>query len=166
MYKGYFVWLFLVFACNPSATDQHNGNIADGSADSTNVEAPGQDTSLTNPDSNVNPKDTHIPGPDQPKRYANFRFKDVTVEKTGEHRFTIKGKGQIFEATFGWVVEDGHNELLKGFDMTDAGAPEWGNFTFSIEVKKQRPNSTLMLILYEESAKDGSRQYELPVLLE
>jgi len=166
MNSRYFIWLFLIVACNQSATDQQNDIIVDEAADSINVEAPGQDSSLINPIPNLNPIDTQMPEPDQAKRYANFRFKDVTVEKTGEHRFTIKGKGQIFEATFGWVVEDGHNELLKGFEMTDAGAPEWGNFTFSIEVKKQRPNSTLMLILYETSAKDGSRQYELPVLLE
>ncbi len=97
--------------------------------------------------------------------YANERFKEVTVEKTGEHAFLIKGKGQIFEASFGWVVEDGHQELKKGHEMTDAGAPEWGNFQFTVDVKKDRENSTLMLILFESSPKDGSRQHELPVLL-
>ena len=58
------------------------------------------------------------------KNYSNARFKEVTVEKIGEHKFLIKGKGQIFEASFSWVVEDGHEELKKGFQMTDAGAPE------------------------------------------
>ena len=28
-----------------------------------------------------------------------------------------------------------------------------------------RPNSTLTLILFETSAEDGSRQYELPLVL-
>jgi hypothetical protein len=50
--------------------------------------------------------------------------------------------------------------------MTDAGAPEWGNFEFTIDVTKKRGNSTLTLILFESSAKDGSRQYELPIALE
>lgn len=100
------------------------------------------------------------------KSYSNTRFKDVTVKKVGEHRFIIEGKGQIFEANFGWVVEDGHEELQQGFQMTDAGAPEWGKFKFSIQVQKQRPNSTLTLILFESSPKDGSRQYELPIVLE
>ncbi|MEO6454802.1 MAG: Gmad2 immunoglobulin-like domain-containing protein [Ginsengibacter sp.] len=99
------------------------------------------------------------------KIYSNERFKEVTVEKIGEHTFQIKGKGQIFEASFSWVVEDGHQELKKGFQMTDAGAPEWGNFSFIIDVEKKRSNSTLNLILFESSPKDGSRQYELPVLL-
>jgi len=97
--------------------------------------------------------------------YSNERFKEVTVDKVGEHQFLIRGKGQIFEANFGWVVEDGHMELKKGNTITDAGAPEWGNFNFTVDVKKERENSTLMLILFESSPKDGSRQYELPVLL-
>jgi hypothetical protein len=97
--------------------------------------------------------------------YSNKRFKEVTVEKIGEHKFLIQGKGQIFEASFSWVVEDGHEELQKGFQMTDAGAPEWGNFKFTVDVQKKRENSTLILILFEASAKDGSRQYELPVVL-
>lgn len=105
------------------------------------------------------------PIPPPPKVYANERFKEVTVEKIGDHKFRVKGKGQIFEASFSWVVEDGHEEIKRGFQMTDAGAPEWGNFTFTIDVKKKRPNSTLHLILFESSAKDGSRQYELPVFL-
>ena len=103
--------------------------------------------------------------PPAAKTYSNARFKEVTVEKIGEHKFLIKGKGQIFEASFNWVVEDGHEEIKKGFEMTDAGAPEWGNFKFTIDVQKKDPNSTLHLILFESSAKDGSRQYELPVTL-
>lgn len=98
--------------------------------------------------------------------YSNARFRNVTVEKSGENKYTIRGEGQIFEASFGWVVEDGHNELAKGFATTLAGAPEWGSFEFTVEVKKQRENSTLMLVLFESSAKDGSRQYELPVKLD
>ncbi|HEX8332858.1 MAG TPA: Gmad2 immunoglobulin-like domain-containing protein [Segetibacter sp.] len=100
------------------------------------------------------------------KVYANKRFKDVTVEKVGTNKFRVKGKGQIFEASFSWVVEDGHNEIKKGHEMTDAGAPEWGNFDFVVEVAKQRSNSTLHLIIFETSAKDGSRQYELHIKLE
>ena len=99
------------------------------------------------------------------KKYSNARFRNVTVEKAGANRFVVSGQGQIFEANFGWVVEDGHRELKSGFEMTDAGAPAWGNFEFVIQVKKQRPNSTLTMILYESSAKDGSRQHELAVPL-
>ncbi len=105
-------------------------------------------------------------GASSEKSYSNERFRNVTVEKTGAHTFSIQGEAQIFEANFGWIIEDGHNELKKGFEMTDAGAPEWGKFKFSVTAEKQRPNSTLMLVLFETSAKDGSRQHELVIELE
>ena len=99
------------------------------------------------------------------KKYSNKRFREVTVTKSDTNQFQITGIGQIFEASFGWVIEDGHNELQEGHEMTDAGAPEWGNFNFTVSVDKARENSTLMIILYETSAMDGSRQYELPIPL-
>lgn len=99
------------------------------------------------------------------KVYSNTRFKDVIVERLAEHKFLIQGKGQIFESSFSWVVEDGHKEIQQGFQMTDEGAPEWGKFSFTLEVEKTRDNSTLTLILFESSPKDGSRQHELPIFL-
>jgi hypothetical protein len=99
------------------------------------------------------------------KTYSNKRFKDVTVQRIGQDTFLVRGEGQIFEANFSWSVEDGHYELKKGFQMTDAGAPEWGKFEFTINVDKKRENSTLTLFLFESSPKDGSRQYELPITL-
>lgn len=125
---------------------------------------PQQNDSIVPQDSIVTKKDSTTSAP-LPKSYSNERFKDVVVEKTGDHSFVVSGKGQIFEASFSWVVEDGHNELLKGFEMTDAGAPEWGNFKFDLSVQKERENSTLTLILFESSAMDGSRQHELPLVL-
>ena len=100
------------------------------------------------------------------KTYFNNRFRNVRVERIGANKFRINGQGQIFEANFNWIVEDGHEELKKGFQMTDAGAPEWGKFEFTIDVQKKRQNSTLTLILFESSAMDGSRQYELPIVLQ
>lgn len=100
-----------------------------------------------------------------PKTHSNKRFKDVTAERIDNGTFRVRGKGQIFEGNFNWIVEDGHNELKKGFDNTDAGAPEWGYFEFEVSVQKERENSTLTLILFESSPKDGSRQHELPITL-
>jgi hypothetical protein len=99
------------------------------------------------------------------KAYANKRFKDVIVERIGKDSFRIQGRGQIFEANFNWVLEDGHEEFKKGFQSTDAGAPEWGKFDFIVHAEKKRPNSTITLILFEISAMDGSRQHELPIIL-
>ena len=122
------------------------------------------DTIKTNPDTPQVRKEAKPEVP-LPKTYSNKRFKDVTVERVGQDTFLVRGQGQIFEANFNWVVEDGHEELQKGFQMTDAGAPEWGKFEFTIIVHKKRKNSTLTLILFESSSKDGSRQYELPITL-
>lgn len=99
------------------------------------------------------------------KTYFNKRFRDVTVVSLEENSYRVSGLGQIFEANFNWIVEDGHEELMKGYQMTDAGAPEWGRFDFTINVQKKRENSTLTLVLFESSAMDGSRQHELPIVL-
>ena len=98
-------------------------------------------------------------------KHFNQRFREVTIEKLADDQFRVKGQGQIFEASFSWVVEDGHYELAEGFTTTDAGAPDWGNFDFTLDVPKKDANSTLTLILYESSAKDGSRQHELLIPL-
>ena len=108
---------------------------------------------------------TDLPNIITEKKYSNERFREVTVEKIAANKFRVKGEAQIFEANFSWVVEDGHNELKSGFEHTDAGAPEWGKFDFSIEVLKSSENSTLTLILFEESAEDGSPKHQLPISL-
>lgn len=97
--------------------------------------------------------------------FSNERFRNVRVKTTGENQFLVTGQGQIFEASFSWKVEDGHDQIAEGFATTDAGAPAWGNFSFTVTVQKKRPESTLHLVLYEASAKDGSPQYQLPVPL-
>lgn len=103
--------------------------------------------------------------PDTVDVFSNDRFRNVLVKKIGDSTFEISGEAQVFEAAFSWVVEDGHNEIKGGHEMTDAGAPAWGDFSFPITVAKRDPNSVLHLILFEGSAKDGSRQHELPIRL-
>ncbi len=99
------------------------------------------------------------------KEFSNERFRQVTLEKLDGNKYRIKGQAQVFEATFNWVVEDGHNQLKSGFVTTDNGAPEWGNFDFTIDVAKNDVNTTLTLILFEVSAEDGSYNYELAITL-
>lgn len=154
-----FVFVIALVSCNETPGDKV-GDTRNDTARPT----PAETTEV-----NDSPKETPPPvikDSSRAKIYSNKRFRNVTVEKTGNNKYKIEGEGQIFEANFGWVVEDGHNELLKGHQMTDAGAPEWGKFSFTIEVKKERPNSTLTLVLFESSAKDGSRQHELPIVLD
>ena len=145
--------LLVLLSCNENDSESKS-SAKDTAVNTTEVKEPARDSPGA-----VENEDTVS------KTYSNARFKEVTIERLGDTRFRVKGKGQIFEANFGWVIEDGHNELNKGFVMTDAGAPEWGNFDFTVEAKKDRPNSTLHLILFETSMKDGSRQHELPIRL-
>ena len=111
------------------------------------------------------PKEESKPETPPLRIYANKRFREVTVERTGDYTFRVRGEAQVFEATFSWVIEDGHEQIKKGFEMTDAGAPAWGDFDFTVTARKKRPNSTLTLILFEASAMDGSPQHELPIVL-
>ena len=97
--------------------------------------------------------------------FSGERFRNVKVKQIGDSTFEVSGEAQVFEAAFGWVIEDGHQELKQGHEMTDAGAPAWGKFSFEVTAAKQEPNFVLQLILFEASAKDGSRQHELPIVL-
>jgi hypothetical protein len=97
--------------------------------------------------------------------YSNETFKNVDVKQTGDGRFHVSGKGRVFEGLFGWAVEDGQEELLSGNARLDAGPPEFGNFSFDFNVKKKRANSTLHLLIFENSAKDGSRIHQLRIKL-
>jgi hypothetical protein len=118
----------------------------------------------TPPATEPQPPQPAVP-PTTETKYENERFQGVTVEKVKEDTYRVKGKAQVFEAVFNYVVEDGHNELAEGFVQTSAGAPEWGTFDFTLTAKKAEPNSTLMLILFESSPKDGRRTFELPIPL-
>lgn len=131
------------------------------------TEKPEEQASTEKPKKQV-PVKKEEPDPPKPapsKVYSNERFRNVKADRISDTQFRITGKARVFEATFNWVIEDGHEELQKGYQMTDAGAPEWGNFNFTVNAVKKRRNSTLHLLLFESSAKDGSRLSELPVLL-
>lgn len=103
---------------------------------------------------------------DTTRSYSNEIFRKVRVEKADSGKFRAIGQARVFEAAFSYVVEDGHFQLTKGHKMTDAGAPEWGNFDFIFGFDKEPGVSTKPhLILFVYSAKDGSIQNELPVPL-
>lgn len=137
----------LVIACNKKNSDDTNSNESSTSIDTVQIAKP------------IEPqKQVAI-------AFSNEHFRQVTVEKVDGNKFHIKGQAQVWEANISWVVEDGHNELKTGFTTSDAGAPEWGNFDFTVDVEKKKEYSTLILILFEESAKDSSRTHELPIPL-
>lgn len=80
------------------------------------------------------------------------------------NQVVVRGLARIFEASFLYELEDGHFILAEGIATTSAGAPEWGEFEIVIDFDFVSNNSAT-LILYEASAKDGSRQHELYIPL-
>lgn len=98
-------------------------------------------------------------------KFQNERFRDVEVQKLDNDKYRVQGQAQVYEANVSWFVEDGHDVLKKGFSTATIGAPEWGNFDFTFEVKKDRANSTLTLFIFEQSAEDGSQRHELGIPL-
>lgn len=97
----------------------------------------------------------------------NQAFRDITVSGA-QGNYVITGDARVFEATIQYEVEDGHFIFSKGFVTASEGAPGWGIFTININISKEKlpKNGSLSLILFEESAKDGSRMNELIVPLE
>ena len=134
--------------------------------DGTNVhdDSPAHDTAARSPAA-APTRDTVATAANTAQTYSNERYRDVRVERLGGNTYRITGRAQLFEAAYSWAIEDGHDELQKGHGMTDAGAPEWGKFEFTVQAEKKRPNSALTLVLFESSAKDGGRQHELAVPL-
>lgn len=98
--------------------------------------------------------------------YENEAFRNVRVE--GEKGvYTVKGQARVFEANVSYAVTEGHIYYLEDQYVT-ATSLDWGDFTIEIDISDQElpVNGTIMLELYEESAKDGSRIHELMIPLE
>jgi Intracellular proteinase inhibitor/Immunoglobulin-like domain of bacterial spore germination len=89
---------------------------------------------------------------------TNTAFRNVKVEgQSGKYKVT--GEARVFEGSFHYTVEDGHNYLIEEqVAYVKQGAPEWSPFelNLSIPTEKWPENGTLILHLYERSEKDGS----------
>src|SRR5688500_3600345 len=94
--NGFGLLLFILFvACNNSETASATSDKEDSTITKQDGTAVDNDSINVVPDTSQSKSTTPSPGT-SPKKFSNQRFKDVTVEKTGEHKFLIKGKGQIF----------------------------------------------------------------------
>lgn len=91
-----------------------------------------------------------------------FRIYEPAPYTEVKDRIVVRGLARVFEATILYEFEDGHNILDKGFTTATEGAPGWGEFEIIIEFDEVANNSGT-IIIYEESAKDGSRINELQI---
>ncbi|MCA0983833.1 hypothetical protein LCL89_07145 [Halobacillus yeomjeoni] len=84
-------------------------------------------------------------------------FREVTV--SGENgSYVIQGEARVFEGSFLYSVEDGHNVIIEPTPVqVSDGAPAWSSFELNIDVPEdKRPDFGLVtLTLFEESSKDG-----------
>lgn len=97
----------------------------------------------------------------------NEAFRSIIVSGSNG-TYTIAGEARVFEATVQYEVEDGHIIFDEGFVTASTGGPEWGIFKIDIQIPEESlPEfGTISIILYSESAEDGSRLHELAVPLE
>ncbi len=98
---------------------------------------------------------------------SNNAFRNVSVNGS-DGKYIVSGEARVFEAVMNYAVEDGHDYLLEGHYMVGEGAPVWSPFAIELAIPSQQQpaNGTLMLELYEYSAKDGSRINVLPIALQ
>lgn len=97
----------------------------------------------------------------------NTAFRQLKVAGTGGN-YTVTGEARVFEAVMNYAVTDGLHVLTEGTINLDQGAPEWSAFTLPIKIAKDSLPTAgdLKLVLFEISAKDGSRTNEIQLELE
>jgi Intracellular proteinase inhibitor/Immunoglobulin-like domain of bacterial spore germination len=97
----------------------------------------------------------------------NNSFRNIHFTGTdGEYK--VSGEARVFEASFAYLVTDGHEVLVENHAQTAEGAPAWAPFSFEINIPEEDLpiNGTLMLELFYFSPKDGEKTDVLAVPLE
>ncbi|MFY9376984.1 MAG: Gmad2 immunoglobulin-like domain-containing protein [Peptococcia bacterium] len=92
-----------------------------------------------------------------------FKIFEPVPNSEVKDRVIVRGLARVFEGTIQYEFEDGHFILDQGFTTASKGAPEWGEFEIIIELDQKTANGRGTVVLYEESAKDGSRLHELQI---
>ncbi|WP_051353045.1 BsuPI-related putative proteinase inhibitor [Thalassobacillus devorans] len=82
------------------------------------------------------------------------------LEVSGENgSYVVTGEARVFEGSFVYNVEDGHNMLIENTThQVEEGAPSWSSFKLEIELNKDEiPESgSLTLTLFEIDPKTGN----------
>lgn len=93
---------------------------------------------------------------------AAFQIFEPAPGSEVKDRVIVRGLARTFEGTIIYEFEDGHFILDEGFTTASKGAPNWGEFEIIIDFDDVA-NYSGRVILFEESAKDGSRLNELHI---
>ena len=165
VFLGIAAWLVLVLsACGTAGAPQDDGqnqdlgeapNVDDAETPSTDDGARGEGSANQGADG-----EQGTPMENEAFRVTQPRANDIIGMS-----LKVEGEARVFEGNFHYTLEDGHNILAEGAGQADKGAPEWGPFTLEIQLQEAPTSPHGMLILYEESAKDGTPVNELLVPL-
>lgn len=93
-----------------------------------------------------------------------FRIFTPVPQEEAPQIFLVTGEARVYEATFEWMLEDGHNILASGIVTADQAAPEWGKFEFEVSYDNAS-NPTLSLIFHVSSAENGEIEHQLIIPL-
>ncbi|SIS47685.1 BsuPI-related putative proteinase inhibitor [Salimicrobium flavidum] len=130
---------------------KESGNETNGESDS------GEETNNNTENEDTTGKESSDQSEETTSIEGNDAFRNL--ELSGENgEYTVSGEARVFEGTFLYRVEDGHNELVPETPVqVDSGAPSWSSFELDISIpESDLPDfGTLTLMLYENSAKDG-----------
>ncbi|WP_280770847.1 Gmad2 immunoglobulin-like domain-containing protein [Salipaludibacillus daqingensis] len=89
-----------------------------------------------------------------------FKIYEPAADSEVKGEIVVRGLARVYEGTVSYEFEDGHYILDEGFTTASAGGPGWGEFEIVIELDDVVDYSG-RVILFEESAKDGSKLHEL-----
>ena len=166
-----FIILFGLSACNPQQDDTNTPQKTTSSGQKETKDPgtpappvqqePNDHSTPTPPDEQgTTDQDTPAPPVQEEKVYQNKIFKEVVVTDSGD-KIIVKGKAQVFEGVFQYVLYEGEKVLIQDHYQT-AGAPAWGEFELSFD-KKLVAAKNIKLELFVFSAKDGSKQNPLDI---
>lgn len=112
------------------------------------------------------PRIIGLKGSLKPAQYFsdNILVQDFGYDPTLIH---VTGIARVFEGVMNYELRDQEGKVLKsGFIQIAAGGPDWGYFSLDL-TGSELPSDSAELVLFQESAKDCSKQDEvrLPVQL-
>lgn len=91
-----------------------------------------------------------------------FQIFEPAPKASVKNEIIVRGLARVFEGTIQYQFRDNHSILDEGYTTTSEGTEEWNEFEIIIKVDKSAHRSA-RIILYEESAKDGSKINELTI---
>ncbi len=158
MRKKYLLIIFIlvlfitVIGCSMSGQDNTNQSNASNLVDNN------QNPATTNNDQKVDNNQIQVVKNDA------FIIEYPTPKSVIGKSFTIIGKAHgIFEGEFNYELEDGHKMLSKGNIMLEGmkSPADWTPFKHKVTLDENPTSPVGTLILFDISAKDGSRINEL-----